>query len=79
MSLRLDHIDVSTQSGRVRLQGTSPEDWYLCPQWAVRAIPVGSGHTAALAAEGFDWQLTCVDWPSDARWGHDPSQPADRR
>jgi 4'-phosphopantetheinyl transferase len=79
MSLRLNHIDVSTRSGRVRLQGTRPEDWYLSPQWVVRAIPVGSGYTAALAAEGFDWQFTCVDWPSDARWEHDPSQPADRR
>jgi len=66
MSLQLDQIDVSTQSGRVRLRGERPEDWYVCPQWAVRAIPVGSGYTAALAAEGFDWRLTCVDWSSEA-------------
>jgi 4'-phosphopantetheinyl transferase len=79
MSLRLDHIDVSTQSGRVRLQSNTPDDWSMCPEWAVRAIPVGSGYTGALAAEGFDWQLTCVDWPSDVRWVRGPSQPADRR
>jgi 4'-phosphopantetheinyl transferase len=67
MSLRLDHIDVTTLPGWVRLQGQSPEDWFLAPQWAVRAIPVGSGYSAALAAEGFDWRFSCVDWPSSAR------------
>ncbi len=79
MSLRLDHIDVTSRPGRVRVLGERPEDWFTCPRWSVQAIPVGSGYRAALAAEGFDWQLTCVDWPSDARGGHDPSLPADRR
>jgi 4'-phosphopantetheinyl transferase len=67
MALRLDHIDVTTLPGRVRLRGESPEDWFRSPRWAVRAIPVGPGYSAALAGEGFDWQFTCADWPSDAR------------
>lgn len=67
MSLRLDHIDVSSQSDRVRLQGDTPDDWSVCPGWAVRAVEVGPGYEAALASEGLDWQIACFDWPSNAR------------
>jgi 4'-phosphopantetheinyl transferase len=67
MALRLDHIDVTTRPGRVRVRGETPEEWFLSPQWAVRAIPVASGYCAALTAEGFDWRVSCVDWPTDPR------------
>ena len=67
MALRLDHIDVTTRPGRVQVRGETPEDWLLSPQWAVRAIPVASGYRAALTAEGFDWRVNCVDWPTDPR------------
>jgi 4'-phosphopantetheinyl transferase len=67
MALRLDHIDVTTRPGRVQVRGETPADWVLSPQWAVRAIPVASGYRAALTAEGFDWRVSCADWPTDPR------------
>jgi 4'-phosphopantetheinyl transferase len=77
MSLPLEHIDVSSRLGRVRLLGESPGEWSLSPEWTIRAIPVGPGYRASLASEGFGWQLTCFDWPSDSSRTR-PSQHADR-
>jgi 4'-phosphopantetheinyl transferase len=77
MSLPLDHIDVSTRLGRVRLLGQSPGEWSHSPEWTIRAIPVGSGYRASLACEGFGWQLAYCDWPSDSSRTR-PSQHADR-
>jgi 4'-phosphopantetheinyl transferase len=67
MSLRLAGIDVSTCPNHVRLIGNAPDDWRVSQRWAVRELAVGSGYAAALVAEGLDWQVAYLDWPSDAR------------
>jgi hypothetical protein len=67
MSLRLAGIDVSTCPNHVRLIGNAPDNWRVSQRWAVRELAVGSGYAAALVAEGLDWQVAYLDWPSDAR------------
>jgi 4'-phosphopantetheinyl transferase len=64
MSLRVDHIDVSTSPDRVLLLNDSWNQWSESPQWTLRSFSVGPGYTASLAAEGQEWQFACRDWPS---------------
>jgi 4'-phosphopantetheinyl transferase len=67
MSLQLECIDVSTSSGRVRLQGPAADDWPLSPRWGVRELEVAPGYAGALVAEGLDWEVGYFDWPPDPR------------
>ncbi len=67
MSLRLDGIDVSTRSGRVRLLGDAPDDWSLSERWATRDLEVAPGYAAALVSEGRHWRVSYFDWASAAR------------
>jgi 4'-phosphopantetheinyl transferase len=64
MSLRLDHIDVSTSPYRVLLLNDSRDQWSESPRWTLRSFGIGPGYTASLAAEGQEWQLVRQDWPS---------------
>jgi 4'-phosphopantetheinyl transferase len=52
MSLRLDHIDVSTSPYRMRLLDDSCDQWLESAQWTLRSFSVRPGYAAALAAEG---------------------------
>ena len=63
LSLPLDQFDVAfTPGAEPRLLATR-HDPQEARRWSLCALNVGPGHKAALAVEGFDWQLKLWDWP----------------
>jgi 4'-phosphopantetheinyl transferase len=78
MSLRLDHIDVSTSPYRVLLLDNSCDQWSESPQWTLRSFSVAPGYAASLAVAGHDWRLACRDWPSMREIGPGRHRPTAR-
>jgi 4'-phosphopantetheinyl transferase len=62
LSLPLDQFDVSFLPNEApRLLATRP-DPAEAGRWKLRALDVGPGHAATLAAAGLAWKLKCWNW-----------------
>jgi 4'-phosphopantetheinyl transferase len=57
LSMPLDEFDVSLAPGEAAALLRNHKEPEEAARWAMRSIPVASGHAAALVVEGHDWAL----------------------
>lgn len=63
--LPLDKFDVSLSPGEPAQLLDSKDDPRVPSQWSLAGLRVHPDYTAALAAEGDDWQMECWQWSDD--------------
>lgn len=63
LSLPLDQFDVSLAPGEPTTLLNIRGDPQEALRWSLRELMPGPGHMAALAVEGYDWHLTCWQFP----------------
>ena len=59
LTLRLDQFDVSLAPGEPAALLDTKDDPQEASRWSLRELVPGPGYVAALAAEGYNWQLRC--------------------
>jgi 4'-phosphopantetheinyl transferase len=62
LALPLDQFDVAFVPGAEPRLLETRHDPAEASRWALRAIDVGPRHKAAIAVEGSNWTLRCLDW-----------------
>jgi 4'-phosphopantetheinyl transferase len=62
LTLNLDQFDVSFTPGEQATILNIESEPQEAARWSVQKLAPGSGHVAALAVEGHDWQLKCWQW-----------------
>ncbi|MFQ5794197.1 MAG: 4'-phosphopantetheinyl transferase family protein [Candidatus Bipolaricaulia bacterium] len=75
LSLPLDQFDVSLAPGEPAALLSTNWDPQEASRWSLQALTPGPGYVAALAVEGYHWQLKCWQWPgsvSDELTGRAP-------
>ncbi|MGH7773245.1 MAG: 4'-phosphopantetheinyl transferase family protein [Candidatus Binatia bacterium] len=61
LTLRLDQFAVSLAPGEPAALLDTKDDPQEASRWSLRELVPGPGYVAALAAEGYNWQLRCWD------------------
>jgi 4'-phosphopantetheinyl transferase len=62
LSLPLDQFSVTLTAHEPAQLLRTEHDPAAITQWAIRELTPGPSYIAALAVEGYDWQLTCWQW-----------------
>jgi 4'-phosphopantetheinyl transferase len=62
LSLPLDRFDVSLAPGESAALLCVRDETEELQRWRLQALTPEAGYAAALAVEGFDWQLRCWQW-----------------
>lgn len=65
LALPLDQFDVTLQPGEPAALLATQGDSQEARRWSMRSLQPGEGFVAALAVEGYSWNLWCGQWTAE--------------